>query len=43
MTAEELEKIVARHEMQCLELKESLLGIDPGELGAFKTSCLSAV
>ena len=23
MTAEELEKIVARHEMQCLELKES--------------------
>ena len=23
MNAEELEKIVARHEMQCLELKES--------------------
>ena len=23
MTTEELEKIVARHEMQCLELKES--------------------
>ena len=23
MTEEELEKIVARHEMQCLELKES--------------------
>ena len=23
MTAEELEKIVARHDMQCLELKES--------------------
>ena len=23
MTAEELEKIISRHEMQCLELKES--------------------
>lgn len=33
MTAEELEKIVARHEMQCLELKESLLGIDPAKFG----------
>ena len=26
MNAEELEKIVARHEMQCLELKESFNG-----------------
>ena len=26
MIAEELEKIVARHEMQCLELKESFNG-----------------
>ena len=25
MTAEEIEKIVARHEMQCLELKENRL------------------
>ena len=36
MTTEELEKIVARHEMQCLELKEPLLGIGPAELGALK-------
>ena len=43
MTAEELEKIVARHEMQCLELKESLIGIDLAELGALKTSCLNDV
>lgn len=43
MTAEELEKIVAWHEMQCLELKESLLGIDPTELGALKTSCKNDV
>ena len=36
MTTEELEKIVARHEMQCLELKEPLLGIGPAALGALK-------
>ena len=41
MTAEELEKIVARHEMQCLELKVSLLGIVPAEFGVLKTSCLN--
>ena len=43
MTAEGIEKIVARHEMQCLELKEPLLGIDLAELGALKTSCLNDV
>ena len=43
MTAEELEKIVARHEMRCLELKEPLLGIDPAEFCALKTSCLNDV
>ena len=36
MTAEEIEKIVARHEMQCLELKEPLLGIGPAEFGALE-------
>jgi hypothetical protein len=45
MTAEELEKIIARHEMQCLELKESfhVECIDLAELGALKTSCLNDV
>ena len=33
MTAEELEKIVARHEMQCLELKESF------NVECIETSC----
>ena len=33
MAEDELEKIVSRHEMQCLELKESLLGIDPAKFG----------
>ena len=36
MTAEGIEKIVARHEMQCLELKEPLLGIGPAEFGALE-------
>ena len=40
MNAEELERIVARHEMQCLELKESLLGIGPAEFGALEKTKL---
>ena len=33
MSAEELEKIVARHEMRCLELKESF------NIGCIKAAC----
>lgn len=37
MNAEEFEKIVARHEMRCLELKESF------NVGCIETACASSL